>query len=151
MFVYPVHLQMFPSSPCLISSSDGDGFFRSSSFVAMIMPGVQKPHCRPCLFPEPLLYRVQSVVPGKALYRGYARAVRLHRQTRTGLHRGPVHIHRARAALAGVAPDLRAGEVQRLPEIVHQEQPWLHFVPVLASVDRDFYGHFQGYRTSHKK
>src|SRR5213592_1031638 len=39
--------------PMRISSSDGDGFSLSSRCARTIMPGVQKPHCRPCIMRKP--------------------------------------------------------------------------------------------------
>ena len=50
---------MFPSNPWRICSRVGEGFVRSNSFAARIMPGVQNPHCRPWLIPERFLERVQ--------------------------------------------------------------------------------------------
>src|SRR5262245_66568224 len=44
---------MLPSRPCRMSASVGFGLVRSSSYDAMIMPGVQYPHCSPCLFQKP--------------------------------------------------------------------------------------------------
>ena len=35
--------------PSRISASLGSGFSCRRSIAAMIMPGVQKPHCRPCI------------------------------------------------------------------------------------------------------
>ena len=44
ILVYPVQRQMFPPSACLNSSSVRSGFSSTSTFDAMIKPGVQKPH-----------------------------------------------------------------------------------------------------------
>src|SRR5262249_35014104 len=44
---YPVQRQRFPSSPWRISSSLGSGLRCRICVAAMIMPGVQYPHCRP--------------------------------------------------------------------------------------------------------
>src|ERR1700682_4338445 len=48
MLWYPVQRQRLPSSPTRISRSVGFGLRSSSCLAAMIIPGVQKPHCRPC-------------------------------------------------------------------------------------------------------
>ena len=48
MLWYPVQRHRLPSSPTRTSSSLGCGFSASSDTAAMTMPGVQKPHCRPC-------------------------------------------------------------------------------------------------------
>ncbi len=47
MFSYPVQRQTWPEIASRISSGDGSGFWSSSQRAVMIMPGVQKPHCRP--------------------------------------------------------------------------------------------------------
>jgi hypothetical protein len=47
IFAYPVQRQRFPPSASRISSSLGCGRRRSSASAAMIIPGVQKPHCAP--------------------------------------------------------------------------------------------------------
>src|ERR1700682_5408323 len=39
--------------PMRISASDGDGFSLSSRCARTIMPGVQKPHCSPCIMRKP--------------------------------------------------------------------------------------------------
>src|SRR6185437_9646456 len=48
MFWYPVQRHRLPSSPSLTSSSVGCGLSRNRSAAAMIMPGVQYPHCSAC-------------------------------------------------------------------------------------------------------
>src|SRR5262249_32619571 len=48
MLAYPVHRQMAPEIASLISASEGSGFSSNSARAVMIMPGVQKPHWRPC-------------------------------------------------------------------------------------------------------
>ena len=47
MFSYPVQRQICPEMASRISASDGSGFWSSSQRAVIIMPGVQKPHCRP--------------------------------------------------------------------------------------------------------
>src|SRR5260370_7662174 len=48
MFWYPVQRQRLPDSAQRTSSSLGSGFSSSSALAAIIMPGVQNPHCSPC-------------------------------------------------------------------------------------------------------
>src|SRR5271169_4993056 len=48
MFWYPVQRQRLPEMPQRISSSVGFLFFCSRTYDDISMPGVQKPHCRPC-------------------------------------------------------------------------------------------------------
>ena len=45
MFWYPVQRQRLPSRPSRIACSSGSGCSRSRSIDAMIIPGVQNPHC----------------------------------------------------------------------------------------------------------
>lgn len=47
ILVYPVQRQKLPSSPFRICSSVGLGLASRSTFEDKIMPGVQKPHCKP--------------------------------------------------------------------------------------------------------
>src|SRR4029078_13322335 len=44
---------MLPEMPIRISDSVGDGFSLSRRCARMIMPGVQKPHCSPCIIRKP--------------------------------------------------------------------------------------------------
>src|SRR3974390_2203109 len=44
---------MLPEMPMRISSSVGDGFSLSRRCARTIMPGVQKPHCSPCIMRKP--------------------------------------------------------------------------------------------------
>ncbi len=82
-----------------------------SAAVVMIMPGVQKPHWNPCAarnaawtgWPPRLLVR-----GGKALDRRDLPAERPDGGVDAAVHRDPVDVHRARAAVAGVAALLDA-------------------------------------------
>src|SRR5262249_2642968 len=47
IFTYPVHRQRFPDKAVRISLSVGVGLRRRSASAAIIIPGVQKPHCVP--------------------------------------------------------------------------------------------------------
>src|SRR5262249_1592062 len=64
-------------------------------------------------------------------------AVRLHRQHGAGLHRRPVQQHRARAAVRGVAADVRAREAEVLAQQVHEQQARLDVGLSRGAVDRD--------------
>src|SRR5207249_263837 len=90
----------------------------------------------PVLLPEPLLDRVQLAVLRQSLDRHDVGAVRLDREEVAGFDGLTVHQNRAGAALAGVAADVRPGEAHGLADVVHQEQPGLHFVAVALAVDR---------------
>jgi hypothetical protein len=47
MFSYPVHRQTWPDIASRTSAAVGSGLLSSSQRAVIIMPGVQKPHCRP--------------------------------------------------------------------------------------------------------
>src|SRR5882672_3600195 len=66
-------------------------------------------------FTEALLQRVQRAVGiGHALDGANVGAIRLHREHGAGFHRLAVEIDRAGAAMAGLATDMRTGEIQLL-------------------------------------
>ena len=85
----------------------------SSSWVAKIIPGVQKPHCRPCLSQNASCSGCSGRRARQPLDGRHRGAVGLRGQARARLDRHAVDEHRARAALAGVAADLGAGEAER--------------------------------------
>src|SRR5512141_1924495 len=72
---------------------------------------------------------------GNALDRGDLAAVGLDREDRAGLHRQPVEVDRARAALRGVAADLRAGQVEVLAQDVDEHAARLDLEVVGLAVD----------------
>ena len=47
MFSYPVHRQTWPDIASRTSVAEGSGLWSRSQRAVIIMPGVQKPHCRP--------------------------------------------------------------------------------------------------------
>src|SRR5581483_9325461 len=47
IFTKPVQRQRLPASAARISATEGEAFLRSSPSAAMIIPGVQYPHCAP--------------------------------------------------------------------------------------------------------
>jgi hypothetical protein len=64
-------------------------------------------------------------------------AVGLHREQRARLDRPAVEVDGARPALAGVAPDVRAGEAGDVPQIVDEQEPRLDLVLARHAVDDD--------------
>src|SRR5215831_12827995 len=90
------------------------------------------------LLGETLLHRVELASLLQSLDRGDARAVGLHRENGAGLDRVAVEVDRARAAVRGVAADMRAGHAEGLPQKVHQQQPRLDFRLARRAVYRDF-------------
>ena len=82
---------------------------------------------------EHLLHRVQRAVGrGKALDREDARAVRLQRKLGAGLHRNPVDMDHAGAALAGIAADMGAGEAELLTQQFDKQGAVLRPLPCAA-------------------
>ena len=88
------------------------------------------------LFPEALLQRVQLAVRRQPFDGRDRRAVGLHREHRAGLRAAAVDEHRAGAALARVAADVRAGEAEMLAQEVHEQQARLDVALRDLAVDR---------------
>ena len=85
------------------------------------MPGRAEPALQAVLLPEGLLQRMEPLCRGEALDRRDRAALGLDRKHRAGLHGLTVDVDRAGAALARVAADVRPGEVEVLPDQLHQE------------------------------
>src|SRR5579862_4375758 len=79
---------------------------------------------------------MQLAVPGKAFDRGDVRARRLRREHGAGLHRAPVHMHDAGAALAGVAADMRAGQSQLVAQEIDEQRAVLGLLRNRLAVHR---------------
>src|SRR5690606_24405412 len=90
----------------------------------------------PVLLVEALLHGVQRAVPLESLDRRDLPAVRLHGEHRAGFHRPAVQQHGARAAVRGVAADVRAGQPERLADQVHQQRAGLDLRHTLGAVHR---------------
>src|SRR5437016_6066583 len=71
---YPVQRHTLPSRPWRISSSVGDGWRSIICFAAMIIPGVQNPHWRPCSFQNASC--MGSSLPSLTRQRGFAKMAR---------------------------------------------------------------------------
>src|SRR4029077_18984399 len=73
------------------------------------------------------------------LHGAHPTAVGHGREYRARLHRRLVHPDHAGTAVGWVAPPVRAGESEVVPEKVDEQQPWLHVGRVLGVVhgDRD--------------
>ena len=103
----------------------------------MIMPGVQKPHCRPCFSQNAVwsgcraspLVAMPSIVVTVAPSAWTASIVQLF----TAL---AIDVDGARAALAGVAADVGAGQVEVLAEGLDEEPSGLDVELPLRPVDR---------------
>ena len=87
----------------------------------MIMPGVQKPHCRPWFSRKACLHRMQLAVLARPSIVVTFAPSRLHREHRAGLDRAAVDMDGAGAALRRVAADMRAGQAQILAQELHEQ------------------------------
>ena len=87
----------------------------------MIMPGVQKPHWRPCFSQKAACIGWSSSPVGQALDGRDVGAVRLDGEHRARLDRPPIDVDGAGAALAGVAADVGAGQVEVLAQGLDEE------------------------------
>ena len=88
---------------------------------------------------ERLLERAQLLALGEPLDGGDLRAVRLHREQHAALHRLAVEVDRAGAAVAGVAADVRAGQVDVVADEVDEQAARvdLALVDDAVHLDRD--------------
>src|SRR6266478_8396286 len=96
-----------------------------------------EPALQAVLLPEAFLDGVELAVLGHPFDGPDLGAVGLHRQHGTGLHRLAVEMDGAGAALARVAPHVRAGQPRQLADEVDEQQPRLDFMGVLDAVDGD--------------
>ena len=99
---------------------------------------MQKPHWSACVVAEGRLERGQLAVRREPFDRPHLGPVELDGKQEAGANGRPVHPHRARAADAVLAADVRAGEPERVPEEVGGEQARLDHLAVAAAVDGDF-------------
>ena len=116
IFMYPVQRQRLPESAQRISSSVGSGLASSSATEVIIMPGVQKPHCRPCSSVKAAWMGWSVAALLQPLDRADLAAIGLHGEGRTRLDRDAVQQDGAHAAARRVAADVRAGESKFLSQ-----------------------------------
>src|SRR5262249_18170731 len=93
------------------------------------------------LLAKSFLHRMELVAVREPLDRRDFRAVRLHGENRAGLHRAPVQMNRACAALARVAADVRAGESEPVAQKINQQLARLDGGVVPDIVDGKAYRH----------
>ena len=103
----------------------------------MIMPGVQKPHWRPC-WSQNACWSGWSLPPCSmpSIVRDLG-AVRLDGEHRARLGAAAVDVDRARAAVAGVAAGVGAGEAERVAQEVDEEEAGLDVGLAGLAVDGD--------------
>src|SRR5690242_8388694 len=89
------------------------------------------------LLGEALLHRMELAALLQAFDRGDLAAVRLHGEHGARLHRLAVQVHRAGAAVAGVAADVGPGHAEVLADEVHEQESRLDFGLAHRAVDGD--------------
>ena len=109
----------------------------------MIMPGVQKPHWRPCFSQKAVCIGWSSAPSARPSMVMIVGAVGLDGEHRARLDGPSVDMDGARAALAGVAADVRAGQIEVLAEGLDKEASWLDIELVGRPIDdeRDVFAH----------
>ena len=112
ILVYPVHRHRLPASASRISCSVGSGFSSSSAFADMITPGPQNPHCSEPFSSNSLLHRVQPLLVASPSMVSTSRPSACPASIRHELTAFAVDDHRAGAAVADVATELRARETE---------------------------------------
>src|ERR1043166_2739918 len=98
-------------------------------------PRGAEPALETVLLPERLLERMQCARRSESLDGRYLVPVGLHREHGTALDRFPIEVHGTRAALAGVAADVRAGEVEVIAKNMNQEAAGLDLDRVAPAID----------------
>ena len=113
----------------------GSGLRSSSARAVIIIPGVQKPHCRPWHSMKPCWTGSSSPSCSRPSTVRTVVAAGHRGQHRARLHRLVVQPHHAGAAVAGVAAPVRAGQAEVVAQEVHQQQAALDLAGDLLAVD----------------
>src|SRR5574337_2033909 len=95
-----------------------------------------EPALQPVIVLERLLHRMQVAVLGEPFDRGHVRPLAACREDGAGLDRLTVDVDDARAALRGVAADVRAGHPQVLAQELHEQRPRIDVAGNLPAVHR---------------
>ena len=89
-------------------------------------------------FGERLLRRMQLAVFGEAFDGHHVGTIGLHSKQGAGFDRTTIDMHGAGAALAGVAADMGAGQIQRVAQEIGEQHAIFNFAAAGLAV----YGHF---------
>ena len=89
------------------------------------------------IFHECFLHRIELAVFGQAFDRRHFASVRLHGKMETGFHHFAVEQHRARAALADHAADVRAGKTDILAQKMREQNTRLDVFFIKPAVNSD--------------
>ena len=101
-------------------------FCFSRSCAAISIAGVQKPHCSALRSRNAACRSAISPLSDSPSIVSTDASSRLHRQHQAGAHDLAVNAHRARAANAVLAADMRAGQFQMLAQKICQIKPRQH-------------------------
>ena len=110
---------MFPAIACRISSRLGLGFASTSAAAETICPGVQKPHCSASVADEGVDQRMVA----QAFDRRHLAFVDRVDERDAGERGHAVEQHRAGAAVAFVAADLRPRQAEVVAQDDASERP----------------------------
>ena len=102
----------------------------------MMMPGVQKPHCRRVLLMHRLLEGAVAAVLCHRFDGGDGVALHLHRESEARPRRRAVDQHGAGAANAVLAADMGAGQAEILAQHVREQAARLDSGLVSTPIDR---------------
>jgi len=87
---------------------------------------------------ESLLHGVQFLALREAFDRDDVGPARLHRQHRARLDGAAVDVDRAAAALARIAPDVRAGQLQLVAQHIDEQRAVFHVARLFGAVNGEF-------------
>ena len=108
------------------------------------MPGVQKPHWRPCSSQKPVAPNA-GFLCWRALNGHDVASVALDGEDSARFHRESIEGHRAGAAERGLAAAVGTGEEQGVAQEMDEKEPGLDFRGVLGTVDGNGDGPFHAY------
>ena len=128
--------QRFPRSACRIVSSSGVPSRDRRSMVVRMTPGRAEAALEAVVLDERPLHRMEIAVRREPLDRRDLAAVGLEREQRAALHGPPVDEHRACAALARVAADMRARQPEPVAQGMDEQRTAFDLERALLAVDR---------------
>src|SRR5262245_41240160 len=89
------------------------------------------------LLPESLLNRMELPILLQSLDGGDLTPIRLDRKKSAGLDRLPIQVHRASAAVGGIAADMSPGQAEHVADAVDEQKPRLDIGFHIAAVHLD--------------
>src|SRR5215510_2610608 len=89
------------------------------------------------LLPESLLNRMELPILLQPLNCGDLTPIRLDRKKSAGLDRLPIQVHRASAAVGGIAADMSPGQAEHVADTMDKQEPRLDIGFHIRAVDLD--------------